>query len=53
MEPQEHGFCETVIEEGVVEDEPGTGDETQQEIIKAAKASENQVVESKKIVKPQ
>ena len=41
LEPQVQGFCETVIEEGgIVVEAQDT--EAQQEIIKAARASENQ-----------
>ena len=41
LEPQVQGFCETVIEEGgIVVEAQDT--ETQQEIIKAARASESQ-----------
>ena len=41
MEPQEQSFCETVLEEGVIADDTGS-DEAHQDIIKAARASENQ-----------
>ena len=45
LEPQVQGFCETVIEEGgiVVEAQDA---EAQQEIIKAARASEGQTLPS-------
>ena len=50
LEPQVQGFCETVIEEGgiVVEAQDS---EAQQEIIKAARASESQSLPAESMFK--